>query len=125
MQLQRSDVRLVSAAANDDKNPNNRKHKASTMATATARTNKHKKATGGDVVKPEGASKSSSPIKPANDTPTKSTAELVAEHLPPLSLIFVVLLCSGSLFVLGLRDALATGKIIGGPMDEAMQVSQC
>lgn len=97
------------------------------MATATtARTNKHKKATGdvkhNDVA--ASANKSNSPVKPFMPNNKKTNAELVAEHLPPLSLIFVVLVCSGGLFVLSLRDALATGKIIAGPMDEAMQVCQ-
>lgn len=55
---------------------------------------------------------------------TKQTlAALAEEHLPPLSLVCCVFIFSGSLFVLGLRDALATGKIFAGPHDEALQVS--
>jgi len=50
----------------------------------------------------------------------QSSSSLVEEHLPPLSLVCCVLICSGSLFVLGLRDVLATGKIVAGPPDEAL-----
>jgi hypothetical protein len=53
----------------------------------------------------------------------QSTAEVAAEHLPPMSLVFTVMMFSGALFVLGLRDALATGRPIAGPLDEAMLVS--
>ena len=53
----------------------------------------------------------------------QSHAELMEEHLPPLSLVFCVLIFSGSLLVMGLRDALATGKNIAGPLDEALLVS--
>ena len=55
--------------------------------------------------------------------PVKPKAELAAEHLPPISLVFTVFVLSGSLFVLGLRDALATGKPIAGSMDQSMLVS--
>lgn len=65
-------------------------------------------------------SKSSIPEvkKPVTQTP----AELVEEHLPPMALICCVLVFSGALFVLGLRDALATGRPIAGPMDAAFLV---
>jgi len=60
-----------------------------------------------------------------NDKPiTKNEAakETVAEHLPPLGLIFTVIACSGFLFVYSFRDVFATGKVFGGSMDMAMQV---
>lgn len=52
----------------------------------------------------------------------RAKANLAAEHLPPLALTFIVLLCSGALLVLNLRDLLTTGKNIGGSWDEAMLV---
>jgi hypothetical protein len=58
-----------------------------------------------------------------DSAPTKSEALLVLEHLPPLPLVFVVLFCSGALWILGLRDAVATGKMILGEIDEAYLVS--
>jgi hypothetical protein len=51
-------------------------------------------------------------------------APLGLDHLPPLPLVFVVLACSGLLWVFVLRDFLATGKIIAGAWDEAMLVSR-
>lgn len=50
-------------------------------------------------------------------------AQLAEEHLAPLPFVFTVLLCSGALWVLAFRDVFATGRIIAGPLDEAMQVS--
>jgi len=47
---------------------------------------------------------------------------LIEEHLPPLGLTFLILLCSGFLLVFALRDLLSTGKNIGGSYDEAMLV---
>ena len=58
-----------------------------------------------------------------DDSPTKNKALVVLEHLPPLPLVFVVLFCSGALWILGLRDAMATGKMILGEIDEAYLVS--
>ena len=50
--------------------------------------------------------------------------ELVLEdHLPPLALVFTILICSGAAWVLGLRDLLATGKSFLGPIDAAYLVS--
>ena len=48
--------------------------------------------------------------------------EIIAEHLPPIGLVFSVIACSGFLFVYSFRDVFATGKIVGGSMDAAMQV---
>lgn len=80
-----------------------------------ARTNKHKAQ---EQVKAEPPSKG--PDFAGVKKPIKhSSPSLVEEHLPPLSLVCCVLICSGSLFVLGLRDALATGKNVAGPLDEA------
>jgi hypothetical protein len=50
-------------------------------------------------------------------------AELKEMHLTPLPLVITVLICSGALWVFALRDFIATGRVIGGAMDEAMQVS--
>ena len=49
-------------------------------------------------------------------------AELVAEHLPPLWLVSLILICSGVLMLFSLRDFLTTGKNIGGEMDEKLLV---
>jgi hypothetical protein len=48
--------------------------------------------------------------------------EIVAEHLPPIGLIFTVITCSGFLFMFSFRDVFATGRNVGGSMDEAMLV---
>lgn len=47
---------------------------------------------------------------------------VVSEHLPPLFLIFTVMICSGAIFVFGIRDFLTTGKIIAGSWDAALMV---
>lgn len=49
---------------------------------------------------------------------------LIEEHLPPLGLTFLILLCSGFLLVFALRDFLSTGKNVGGSPDEAMLVGK-
>mmetsp|Transcript_22613 Transcript_22613/g.40806 ORF Transcript_22613/g.40806 Transcript_22613/m.40806 type:complete len:406 (-) Transcript_22613:136-1353(-) len=49
-------------------------------------------------------------------------AELKEMHLTPLPLVITVLVCSGALWIFALRDFIATGRVIGGAMDEAMQV---
>jgi hypothetical protein len=46
--------------------------------------------------------------------------DLIEDHLPPLGLVYTVLICSGTMFVLCMRDFLATGRSIGGSWDEAM-----
>jgi hypothetical protein len=50
--------------------------------------------------------------------------EMIAEHLPPLALVFTVLACSGILWVFAFRDVFSTGRNIAGSLDEAMLVSQ-
>ena len=84
------------------------------------RTSKHKDPAKASTSPTDTPSKPSIPEvkKPAQQTP----AELVEEHLPPMTLVCCVLMFSGALFVLGLRDALATGKPIAGPMDTAFLV---
>lgn len=71
------------------------------------------------------------PKNKANETMTKSdetktkqpvSKEIVAEHLPPLPLVFTIIACSGVLFVFSFRDVFATGRNVGGEMDEAMLV---
>jgi hypothetical protein len=52
----------------------------------------------------------------------KNAAALAEEHLPPLFLVGVVLMCSGVLFVLAMRDFCSTGKVIAGSWDEAFMV---
>lgn len=64
---------------------------------------------------------------PTKDVPTTAPpmmkdATLAEDHLPPLPLVFTVLICSGALWVLGLRDLMATGKNFLGPMDDAFMV---
>lgn len=53
----------------------------------------------------------------------REQAELVAEQLPPLWLVSLILMCSGALMLFSLRDFLTTGKNIGGKMDEQLLVS--
>jgi hypothetical protein len=53
----------------------------------------------------------------------KTQKEVVEEHLPPLLLTIIVLLCSGGLLMFSMRDAISTGKNIAGSFDEAMLVS--
>jgi hypothetical protein len=48
---------------------------------------------------------------------------VLEDHLPPLALVFTILVCSGIVWVLGLRDLLATGKPFLGPIDDAYLVS--
>jgi hypothetical protein len=48
--------------------------------------------------------------------------DLAVEHLPPIALVYTVIFCSGFLFMFAFRDVFATGRIIGGPRDEAMLV---
>jgi hypothetical protein len=61
------------------------------------------------------------PAKLSHDVGKSSI--VLAEHLPPLALVFTVLICSGVVWVLGLRDLLATGKPFLGSIDEAYLVS--
>lgn len=60
------------------------------------------------------------PVKPMGEQVTK---ELIAEHLPPIGLVFMIMACSGILWVFAFRDVFATGRNIAGPLDEAMLVS--
>lgn len=65
--------------------------------------------------------KASDEDKAKNEQVRKEQHEqLVAEHLPPLALVFTVLACSGALWILAMRDVLATGRVIAGVWDEAM-----
>ena len=64
------------------------------------------------------------------EEPSKSKAAApkqevdVSDHLPPLVLVFTVMLCSGFLFMYAFRDVFATGRNIGGDVDEAFLVSR-
>jgi hypothetical protein len=63
-------------------------------------------------------------LKTNNVEPSERVSkEIIAEHLPPIGLVFTVIACSGFLLVFSFRDMFATGKVIGGAMDGAMQVS--
>lgn len=53
----------------------------------------------------------------------KAKEALIEEHLPPLSLSFIIVLCSGFLLMLSLRDFLTTGKTIYGSWDDKLLVS--
>lgn len=48
--------------------------------------------------------------------------ELIEEHLPPIGLVFTIIACSGFLFMFAFRDVFATGRNIGGEIDEAYLV---
>ncbi len=48
--------------------------------------------------------------------------DLIDEHLPPIGLVFTVIVCSGFLFMFAFRDVFATGRNVGGEMDEAYLV---
>ena len=54
--------------------------------------------------------------------PSRASEELLADHLPPMGLVFTVIVCSGFLFVYAFRDVFATGRNIGGNMDRAVLV---
>lgn len=68
-----------------------------------------------------------SPTEPLNSKNSKTDdslspavkKELIAEHLPPISLVFTVIACSGFLLMFAFRDVFATGRNIAGEMDEA------
>jgi hypothetical protein len=49
--------------------------------------------------------------------------EDVNDHLPPIFLVFTVMVCSGFLFMYSFRDVFATGRTIGGFRDHAYLVS--
>jgi hypothetical protein len=72
------------------------------------------------MVKKEAAKNAT--VKPMNEQVTK---ELIAEHLPPIGLVFTIMACSSILWVFAFRDVFATGRNIAGPLDEAMLVSIC
>ena len=69
---------------------------------------------------PKNKKKDAAAANDKNDQEDK--AALVEEHLPPLALVWIVLFCSGTLFVFAIRDFLTTGRNIGGAWDEAMLV---
>jgi hypothetical protein len=65
------------------------------------------------------------PVKASDDVEPRNKGvpeEVLADHLPPIGLVFTVIVCSGFLFVFSFRDVFATGRIIGGTMDEALLV---
>ena len=79
--------------------------------------------------------KSSKIVKAAETTTTKSNPDnvtpvaapavkkdLIEEHLPPIGLVFTIIACSGFLFMFAFRDVFATGRNIGGAMDDAYLV---
>ena len=54
---------------------------------------------------------------------SQRSAEFRGMHFVPLPLVVIILVCSGFMWVMAFRDVMATGRSIGGPMDDAMQVS--
>jgi len=62
-------------------------------------------------------------VKKAVKDDSATNDSVIEEHLPPLSLVFVVLICSGALLMLAIRDFMSTGRNIAGSWDEAMLVS--
>ncbi|GAX25876.1 hypothetical protein FisN_6Hh086 [Fistulifera solaris] len=59
--------------------------------------------------------------EPAVNSDSDSTV-IISDHLPPLPLCLIVLICSLGLLVFALRDFLTTGRNIGGSWDEAMLI---
>lgn len=49
--------------------------------------------------------------------------DMIADHLPPLPLVMVVMWCSSFLMVLAMRDFVSTGRNILGEWDEPFLVS--
>jgi len=70
------------------------------------------------------SSSSSSSTETKNVISTSSSSSINSKNktnpLVPLPLIAIVCLCSGSLWMLALRDLFRTGQVILGPMDEQM-----
>ncbi|KAL7580107.1 hypothetical protein ACA910_012868 [Epithemia clementina (nom. ined.)] len=69
----------------------------------------------------ESLSSKSKRLEPGKNTATAQQAETSTadEHLPPIILLFTVLLCSGFILMFALRDYMMTGRNIFGTMDEA------
>jgi hypothetical protein len=63
-------------------------------------------------------------IKSEDEVSSSTRNPLAVEHLPPIILSFLILVCSGTLCIFSLRDLLATGKNVGGSWDEALLVRQ-
>ena len=97
------------AARRKTSSPQQAKHEGKSFNASSIR--KKKENTGGDV-------STSGSVKP---NPSNTLAEA---HLPPFSLVCIVILCSGFLFMLGLRDFMTTGRNILGDIDEAFLVSR-
>lgn len=73
------------------------------------------------------ASTASAKTQPNQDNVTQDVVptvkkDLIEEHLPPIGLVFTIIACSGFLFMFAFRDVFATGRNIGGAMDEAYLV---
>jgi hypothetical protein len=68
------------------------------------------------------ALKTSKPETESDLKPKGVSQETLAESLPPIALVLTIIACSGFLFIFSFRDVFATGRIIGGSMDEAMLV---
>lgn len=59
---------------------------------------------------------------PSSSAAKSAAEEVAADHLPPIFLIFTVMVCSGFLLVYSFRDVFATGRNIGGAYDHAYLV---
>ncbi|KAG7339386.1 hypothetical protein IV203_006494 [Nitzschia inconspicua] len=55
----------------------------------------------------------------ASSSTTAPLKENINDHLPPIFLVFTVMVCSGFLFMYSFRDVFATGRTIGGYRDHA------
>ena len=56
----------------------------------------------------------------SNDDNTPSQPiikESIDDHLPPLLLVFTVMVCSGFVAMYAFRDVFATGRVVGGVRD--------
>jgi hypothetical protein len=68
--------------------------------------------------------------KSSDKVPTKETSsppslkESVNDHLPPIILVFTIMVCSGFVFMYSFRDVFATGRTIGGYRDHSYLVSK-
>ena len=69
------------------------------------------------------AAKNASEDKQASSNPPLVKESAAAhDHLPPIFLVFTVMVCSGFVFMYAFRDVFATGRTIGGFRDHAYLV---
>jgi hypothetical protein len=67
----------------------------------------------------------------SHSTRSTTSVKTVNDYLPPLPLVMTIIACSGFTFLYAFRDVFATGRVIGGAVDDAFLVrrlfvvSQC